>query len=324
MSSVDDLTTHYEVATPGYTPRWSPNGEWLTYSTGDPNEGPGNIRICRFSFSNGARLEISNSQQLTGEPENIYGLTWTADSSAIIFASKRSGAAQLYKVSVRDRLIKPILTGVGQYIAPSASSDGTTLVFQYFRLANDLMTGSLEAHSAGGNDEPITFDQFHLWPRISPSGKKLVSVIKRIDNAERLYLTDFETREGSQLSDRPARHPCWLNDVDIAFLSSDGSSENTEIVAVNTATRESRSLTTFRGRADWLAVHPDGNKLAVVVKGPDNIETIVLRNLIDHSDSTIHQGSEMNICAGRPMARRCVGTSRASHETVPVLAMGFG
>lgn len=294
VSPVNDLGEHYEVAKPGYTPRWSPNGDWLAYSTSDPNEGRGNIWMGKVSFSNGAMFEISNNRQLTGEAESIYGLTWTADSRAIIFASKRSGAAQLYKVSTSDGLIKPVLTGVGQYIAPSASSDGTTLVFQYFRLANDLMTSSIEAHSARGNDEAknITFDQFHLWPRISPSGEKLATVIRQIDNAERLYLTDLKTLEGSQLSDRPARHPCWLNDIDVAFLSSDGSSENTEVVTVNTVTRESRSLTTFPRRANWLAVHPDGTKLAVVVKGPDNKERIVLRNLIDQSDSTIHQGSE--------------------------------
>lgn len=294
VSSVNDLQEHYEVAKPGYTPRWSPNREFLAYSTGDPNEGEGNIRMGRVSSAKEGGFDVSGHTQLTWESESVYGLTWTADSRAIIFASKRSGAAQLYKVSVRDGLIKPVLTGVGQYIAPSASSDGTTLIFQYFRLANDLMTSSIEAHSASGNDEAqnITFDQFHLWPRISPSGEKLASVIKRIDNAERLYLTNLRTREGSQLSDRPARHPCWLNDVDVAFLSSNGTSEDTEVLVVNTATRESRLLTTFHGKADWLAIHPDGNKLAVVMKGPDNAERIVLKNLIDQSDSTIHQGSE--------------------------------
>lgn len=325
VSPVNDLTTHYEVAAPGYTPRWSPNGEWLAYSTGNPNQAPGDIRMCRVSFSNGAPFEISNNQQLTSEPENIYGLTWTADSRAIIFASQRSGAAQLYKVSVGDGLIKPVLTGVGQYIAPSASPDGTTLVFQYFRLANDLMTSSIESDSTGGNDEPrnITFDQFHLWPRISPSGEKLASVIREIDNAERLYLTDLKTHEGSQLSDRPARHPCWLNDVDIAFLSSDASSENTQILAVSTATRESRLLTTFHGRADWLAVHPDGTKLAVVVKGPDNAERIVLRNLINQSDSTIHQGSEYEYLRWSPDGSTLCWDKPGLSRDAPVVSDGI-
>jgi Tol biopolymer transport system component/DNA-binding winged helix-turn-helix (wHTH) protein len=293
VSPVIDLTRHYEVSTPGYTPRWSPNGEWLAYSTADPNEGEGNLRMCRVSSDNGAFV-VSNHAQLTRESESIYGLTWTANSREIIFASKRSGAAQLYKVSVTDGQITSLLTGVGQYIAPSASSDATSVVFQYFRLTNDLMTSSTEAHSTGTNNEAknITFDEFHSWPRISPSGEKLASVVKRVDNAERLYITDLKTREASQVSDRNARHPCWLNDVEIAFLSQDASSDNTEVLVVNTATRESRSLTTLHGRADWLAIHPGGKKLAVVLKGPDHMERIVLRNLVEQTDSTIHQGAE--------------------------------
>jgi Tol biopolymer transport system component len=83
-----------------------------------------------------------------------------------------------------------------------------------------------------------------------------------------------------------------LNDVDLAFLSSDRSSENTEVLVVNTANRESRVLTTFQGRADWLAVHPEGKSLAVVLKEPSHTQRIVLRNLSDQRDTTIHEGSE--------------------------------
>lgn len=57
-------------------------------------------------------------------------------------------------------------------------------------------------------------------------------------------------------------------------------------------TRESRSLTTFAGQANWLAIHPEGKKLAVVVTGIDHTQRIVLRNLVDQTDSIIHQGAE--------------------------------
>ncbi|MGZ5436553.1 MAG: winged helix-turn-helix domain-containing protein [Pyrinomonadaceae bacterium] len=324
VSPVNDLARHYEITTPGYTPRWSPTGEWLAYSTGDPNEGKGNLRMCRVSSDNGA-FEVSNHAQLTRESQSIYGLTWTADSRAIIFASKRSGAAQLYKVSVTDGLTTSLLTGVGQYIAPSVSSDGTTVIFQYFRLTNDLMTSSTESHSTGTSNDArnITFDEFHSWPRISPSGEKLASVVKRVDNAERLSVTDFKTREASQLSDRTARHPCWLNDVEIAFLSQEASSENTEVLVVNTATRESRSLTTFSGHADWLAIRPDGKKLAVVARGADGKQRILLRNLADQSDSIIHEGAEYEYLRWSPDGSAICWDRPGPSVNAPVVSEGI-
>lgn len=325
VSPVNNLEEHYEAAKPGYTPRWSPNQEWLAYSTGDPNEGTGNLGIRRISAAVGQPFNVADDRQLTWEAESIYGLTWTADSRGLIFASKRSGAAQLYEVSIADGLIRPVLTGVGQYIAPSASPDGATLVFQYFRLANDLVTSSIDIHTAGKNSETknITFDQFHSWPRISPSGEKIASVIKLIDNAERLYLTDLKTREGSQLSDRTARHPCWLNDVDLAFLSSDRSSENTEVLVVNTATRESRVLTTFQGRAEWLAVHPDGKSLAVVLREPSHTQRIVLRNLSDQRDTTIHEGSEYENLRWSPDGSVLTWDKPGASINAPVISAGI-
>ena len=292
VSPVKNLGEHYEIATPGYLPRWSPNGQWLAYLTGDPNEAAGNLRVCKVSAAEVA-LRAFDLSQLTDSSENIYGLTWTADSREIIFASKRSGAAQLYKVSLADHLVTPLMTGVGQYIAPSASSDGSTVIFQYFRLTNDLMTASIDSLATTTNNKAknITFDEFHSWPRISPSGEKLASVITGVDNGERLSVTDLKTREVSHLNERTARHPCWVNDVEIAFLS-DVSPTATEVVTLHTVTRESHSLTTFTDRAAWLAIHPDGQKLAVVIRGGDGKQKLLLRNLTTQTDSIIHEGSE--------------------------------
>ena len=324
VSPVNDLSRHIEVAATGYTPRWSPNGSWLAYSTGDPNESDGNLRVCKVSSSPDEQFAASEHVQLTQSSESIYGLTWTADSRQIIFASKRSGAAQLYKVTVPDGVTMPLITGVGQYIAPSAAPDGSTVAFQYFRLTNDLMTTSIDAPATATNNKArnITFDEFHSWPRISPSGEKLASVVKRVDNAERLYVTNLKTKEGSELTDRVARHPCWWNDEEIAFLS-DVSPTGTEVVLVNTITRESRSVTTFPNHADWLAIHPDGKKLAVVVRKADGSQEILLRNLPDQSDSIIHQGAEYEYLRWSPDGSSICWDRPGASVNAPVISAGI-
>jgi DNA-binding winged helix-turn-helix (wHTH) protein/Tol biopolymer transport system component len=287
VSSMSSQEEHFEVSAEGYTPRWSGNGEWLAYSTGDPNHGEGDIWTCRITKSPEGLPVVGDHRQITHEKKQLYGLTWASDSRSIIFASARAGSMQLYSVSIADGSILPLLSGIGDYGAPSASAEGRSVVFQHFRLVNDLMVST-----PGGTDvKNLTYGEDRRWPRISPSGETLVSVLRSVDDSERIYLTDLRTRISSQLSDRPARHPCWLDDENAAFLSIDPASQNTEVIVVNTVTREFRLLTRFEGEVNWLAIHPDKKRIAVVSKH-DGKERIVLRNLEGPTDQIIQEGAE--------------------------------
>jgi Tol biopolymer transport system component/DNA-binding winged helix-turn-helix (wHTH) protein len=325
VSPVNNREEHLEVSAEGYTPRWSRSGDWLAYSTGDPNHGTGDIWICRLLQSKDGRPEVSDQKQITNENRQLYGLTWAADGRSIIFASKRAGSLQLYGVSIADGSIDPLLTGIGEYGAPSASADGSTVIFHHYRLVNDLMITTL-----GGNCEAknLTYGEDQRWPRISPSGEKLVSVLRRVDDSERLYLTDLRNKQSYQLVDRVARHPCWVDEENAAFLSADPSSQDTEVVVVNTTTRETRAVAAFPGEANWLAIHPDGKRLAVVLKR-DGRERIVLRNLTDHTDQTVQEGAEYeylrwspngsSICWDRPGA-----SQNAPHQSAGIWVLEIG
>jgi Tol biopolymer transport system component/DNA-binding winged helix-turn-helix (wHTH) protein len=289
LSPVSALDERVVVSAQSYTPRWSPNGEWLAYATSDPNGGDGDIWICNVSRSNDGRAIVSNQKQLTRDNKQIYGLTWAADSRSIIFASKRTGSAQLFLVSLADGSIRALLVGVGEYEAPSASPDGRTVIFHNKILVNNLMLSALDGNCGAKN---MTYGEFHRWSRISPSGDKLASALREVDNTERLYLTDLKTKEGSHLSERAARHPCWLDKDNVAFLSPDTSKQNTEVLVVNTNTRETKALTLFSGEANWMAIHPDKERVAVVMKSPEGKESILLRDLSGQGDATIHEGLE--------------------------------
>ena len=72
------------------------------YTTSNPNEGVGKIWICKVSQSADGLAVISELHSVTNEDEQMYGLSWTPDSKSIIYSSKRTGPAQLYKVSIAD------------------------------------------------------------------------------------------------------------------------------------------------------------------------------------------------------------------------------
>lgn len=133
------------------------------------------------------------------------------------------------------------------------------------------------------------------------------------EGSEHLYLTDLTTKHSFQLTDRLARHPCWLDYLNAMFLSPDSTQKNTELIFVNTFTQETATLTRFDGIADWLSVHPDGKKVIVVLRS-EGKERIVLRDLTSNTDRIVHEGSEYeylrwspdgsSICWDRPGVSR--------------------
>ncbi len=289
VSSVNKVTEFFEISDGGYTPRWSPNGEWLAYTTSNPNEGVGAIWICKVAGASDGKPTMSDQRRVTNENEQMYGLSWTPDSKSIIFSSKRTGPSQLFKVTIENGQTTPLLVGLGEYGAPSVSPDGNVVIFQYYRLTNDLKMATPSADCKAKN---LTFDEFHRWPRISPGGERLVSVIRQIDDSERLVLTDLKSKESSQLSTRTASYPCWLSPDKVAFLSPDSSGQGTEVLVINISTREAAPLIRFPDKSEWLAMHPDGRRLAIVLTSPDGRERIVVRDTTNNAETTIHEGSE--------------------------------
>jgi Tol biopolymer transport system component/DNA-binding winged helix-turn-helix (wHTH) protein len=320
LSPVADLEQHLEVNAPGYTPRWSPDGAWLSYTTSDPNGGNGDIWTCRVSHASDGQIIVTDQRQITRDQNQIYGLTWAADNRSILFASKRTGPTQLYRVSTAHGSTTTLLAGVGEYSAPSASPDGKTVVFYHYRLVNDLKMTTLGVSCEA---KPITYGEFQQWPRISPAGEKLASVIREIDNTERLYLTDLKTKESSELSDRPASYPCWLDGENIIFLSRDDTSLNTGVFVVNIATRNMRRLTLFSGEASWLAINPDKNRVAVVVKSPGGGERILARDLNSQVDTTIYEGSEYEYLRWSPDGSALCWNKPGPSRNAPHLSAGI-
>lgn len=288
LSPTNDLEQHLEIADEGFTPRFSPDGKWLAYTTSNPEAGLGDLWITDTAT-------FSERRNLTNELQQIYGLTWTADSRSIIFSSKRSGINLLWQVSLDGGEIKPLMPTFGGYaIAPSVSPDGKTLIFQYGRVAKNLYLAKI------GNEQAaeLTTDERHEWVRFSPSGKQIASIVQRHDFGKDLSIIELNDEISARNNKRfalPDVNPeslGWLDENHIAYLAYDIKTAQTKMVVVSTGNGLPITRTKFDGAAEWLAVHQDGKTAAVVITDADKKQKIVLRNLETQTDETITEGGE--------------------------------
>ena len=288
ISPANNLDHYVEAAVRGFGGRWSPDGKWLAYTTSGSNEGLGVIWVASISSSEAGTIETSEYRQLTVDPERISGLAWTADSRSLIFSAGRKGPALLWCISITGGLPTALTTGVGDYAAPSVSPGGVLVTTQGHAARDIVLTGATN----GANLLSITQDEYHLWPRLSPSGELVASVIRRPDFNEHLYVTDLKTRKRTQMSDSAARYPCWLDDRTLAYLR-DSPSGQTEACVADLLNAAPRPLVRFSGEADWLAVHPNKKRFAAVLKLPDGGQRVVLRDLDNRKEElTIAEGAE--------------------------------
>ncbi|MCC7306348.1 MAG: winged helix-turn-helix domain-containing protein [Acidobacteria bacterium] len=282
VSSTDNLAEYKEVATGAFTPRWSPDGRWLSFTTSDPNGGVGDIWVVETSTLTGA-------SNLTNDPQQIYGLTWTPNSQSIIFSSKRTGPDLLWMISANGGPLRQIITNVGESSAPSIGPDADLLIFQNVRVLSDLRLSGLDQTSEA---RLITHGEFHRWPKLSPSAKKAVSVTRYPDFGDHLYLTDLESGVSARLGDGTASYPCWADEDNVAYIARPSDGKTTHIYVLNIGSGVKTPLTQFSEPAAWLAMHPSKRKLAVVLTGSDLRQRIVVRHLDSNHDETVVEGGE--------------------------------
>ena len=288
ISPTNNLDHYIETAVRGFEACWSPDGKWLAYTTSGSNEGLGVIWIVPVSSPETGMIETSQPKQLTTDPMRISGLAWTPDSRSVIFSASRNGPALLWCTPITGGPPAALTSGVGDYAAPCVSLGGALITTQGHAARDIVLTGEMNGPAV----QQITQDEYHLWPRLSPSGELVASVIRRPDFNERLYVTDLRTRKRTAMSDSAARHPCWLDDRTLAFLR-DSQSGQTEACVTDLLNAAPRPLVRFSREAHWLAVHPNRKRFAAVLKLPDGGERIVLRDLDSREEElTIAEGSQ--------------------------------
>ena len=275
------------VTTPGFTPRWSPDGRWIAYTTSYPEGGPGDLWIVSTS--------LANPRRLTQRAHQICGLAWSADSAAIVFAAKIGNAFHLQRVAIATGSIEPLTSGVGEYSSPSISPDGRQLAFALVRPVRDLIYASPADRA---DTRALTTNEYHRWSRLSPSSRRVATVVQRSAADDVLYVIDTGTGNSRQMSDVPAAYPSWADDERVVYLTP-REGDTTEVRQVHVTSGESSTLARVAGSASWLAVRPGTSEIAYV-QHVDGTERVVLRDVASGVELAVAQGPTFEALRWRP------------------------
>jgi Tol biopolymer transport system component/DNA-binding winged helix-turn-helix (wHTH) protein len=292
VSRTTALGEHRELAESGFVPRWSPGGEWVAYTTSNPQGGLGALWLV--SPSSGER------RQLTEERQQFYGLAWARDGRSLVYSARHGGFFQLFQVDVSGGFAAPLTSGISEHTSPTVAPDGKTLAFCHSQASYRLATVN---GLFGPATTEITQPDHHLAPRLAPEGWRIASTIRRPDFDETLHVTDLVTLKQARLSDQRARQPSWLNGEEIAYLVAEPDESATDVWVVNSATDLRYRWTRLPGDASWLAVSPEKTSIAYVSHSAEGENRVVVREMSDRRERTVASGAEYECLRWRPGAR---------------------
>ena len=145
----------------------------------------------------------------------------------------------------------------------------------------------------------LTANESHRWPRLSPSGRRMASVVLRSATDE--YLARHEPRQRRDAARQ--RRPGDVSVLDrrgCARLSRRGRSGRNPKFAASISNRGRTPPSRACPRSvSWLAIRPGASEAAFVVAAAEG-EQIVLRSLTSDRESVIASGGELEQLRWRP------------------------
>jgi Tol biopolymer transport system component len=197
---VSDLAgRHPRLLVKGRDPAWSPDGEWLTYRTGNPDRPGGNptrIHLIRADGSGSRTLELHLPGEASGEAGPVR---WSPDGHWLLFDT----LGGIYVVRPNGKDLRKVSEFPGHHLAcydlePSWSPSGATIVFAVLCDGGNLGIWRVNVDDRGraqlvgtGHGDPLVAAYQPVW---SPGGKRItfVGVRERPHNryGTSLYLVD--------------------------------------------------------------------------------------------------------------------------------------
>ena len=313
-----DVTARFDPARYFLHPRWSPDGAWIAYQSGD------SIRFEVYVVPSVG----GTPTQVTQENNMINGFAWLPDSSGIVFSSSRGDTmpylptSGLWQIALRDRRVRQVTSGETSDLTPDSAPSGAVVAGRH-RIQTDIwkfphdgtpqdnvrrgvrlthQTGQVLTPTAGPGDKEVAF--------LSDSGGHANLWVVNTANGELRQIT-YERDPDVSMG-----VPVWSPDGRaIAFVSSRGNKGLTfGVWLVNPDGSNLRSVAnpglgpawSHDGR--WLYFSTRGGAAgeAVLKKIPAEGGTAVtvttekLRNAIGSDGSTLYYTFERPLVDGRP------------------------
>jgi Tol biopolymer transport system component/DNA-binding winged helix-turn-helix (wHTH) protein len=264
-----------EVAERGFWPRWSPDGQWIAYTTSNPEGGDGTIHVVR--------PDGSEDRELTDIHSQVYGLCWTPDSSRVIFASEQSGPTMLWSVDVETRNQQSVTRGPGVCTSPTMAPDGRRLVFSFSHRRWYLYL----ADEAGGEARRILVEPGIQAAALSPDGTRIAVASGTEAQSPAVSVIDVDTMERHTLSGMAASAVTWMPDGQSLLIAAPAPDEvNHWIWRLPVGGGLPQPV--LKGAEHWNTPwpSPDGTRIAVVRRSAAGFE-LVVHDLGNGHDRTI-------------------------------------
>jgi Tol biopolymer transport system component/DNA-binding winged helix-turn-helix (wHTH) protein len=169
-------------------PRYSPDGHWLAFRRG----------IAPYSdlflIANDGTGE---TRQLTRLSMHVFGYSWTADSSTLVFASDYQGRSELYTASIDEGIVRKV--GVAPAKFPDAARNGNTVVYEIPRITSTLTEVSIDALANPSRTLTVSTGS-ESAPAFSPDNKSVAFVSDRSGTMQ-IWIYDRATSAVSPLTD---------------------------------------------------------------------------------------------------------------------------
>jgi Tol biopolymer transport system component/DNA-binding winged helix-turn-helix (wHTH) protein len=158
-------------------PAYSPDGRWIAFTRASETA----VRDIYYMSTATGELH-----QLTRDHTNIDSLTWTADSSSIIFSSNRGGKYGLWKIGLKDKAPERLSVGTEDAYQPAVGPKPGELAYTQGSAIWSILRlqQSSGKESSVQSDAVLTSTQQDSAPSLSTDGSFFAFQSRRSGNQE--------------------------------------------------------------------------------------------------------------------------------------------